>query len=155
MALSCGEKANGEANLSGKEKTAPGALNKLLGELELEMMEWLWQQPPGELTVRQVFEAIASRRQPALAYTTIMTVMGHLSDKGLLTRRLEGKTHFYRVAQTRDEFIARSAARQVETLVADFGDLALAQFAEQLGGVSLQQLARIATLAQRNEDKEE
>jgi predicted transcriptional regulator len=148
-------KSDREGNLSGKEKTAAGALNKLLGDLELQTMEWLWQQPSGELTVRQVFAAIASLRQPALAYTTIMTVMSHLSDKGLLTRRLEGKTHYYRVALNKEEFIARSAARQVETLVADFGDLALAQFAEQLGGVSLQQLARIAALAQRNEDKEE
>jgi predicted transcriptional regulator len=143
------------ANLSKINKTERDGLSKLLGELEREIMEWIWQQPVGELTVRQVFEAIANRRQPALAYTTIMTIMGHLYNKGLLTRRLEGKTHYYRVAESKEAFIARSAARQVEMLVADFGELALAQFAEHLSAVSLQQLARIAALAQHEPDKED
>lgn len=138
-----------------EEKTGRDPISKLLGELERETMEWLWQQPTGELTVRQVYEAVAIHRQPPLAYTTIMTVMSHLADKGLLNRRLNGKTHYYQARESREEFLSRSAARQVEMLVADFGELALAQFAEHLSTVNLQELARIARLANPDADKED
>ena len=62
-------------------------LKKLLGSLELQVMEFMWQT--GEATVQQVVKTI-NRRRP-IAYTTVMTVMGHLVDKGLLSRTMEGK----------------------------------------------------------------
>ncbi len=130
------------------------SLSGLLGELEREIAEWTWRRPPGELTVRQAYEVIGLNRRPQLAYTTIMTVMSHLADKGILSRRRAGKTHYYQVAQTREEFLAHSASRQVERMVADFGDLALASFAEQLAAADPQRLARIQSLLEK-ETKEE
>lgn len=102
-------------------------LHELLGELEAEVMERMWQRK--EATVRDIATELQEKRP--VAYTTVMTVMGHLTDKGLLTRSpLDKKTHIYRVALTQDEFLARSSQQMVDTLVADFGDLALAQFLE-------------------------
>jgi len=132
-----------------------GNLRGLLGDLEREVMEWVWQQPPGELTVRQVYEAHFLGREPSLAYTTIMTVMSHLGDKGLLIRRLSGKTHYYTVAQSREQFRARSAARQVARLVENFGDLALAQFMGQLASIDPERQAHIQRLLQKDAAKEE
>ena len=109
------------------------SLLKLLGELEVQVMEQMWargtggREGRGEATVRDVATALQQDRP--VAYTTVMTVMGHLADKGLLTRSaLDGKTYIYRVALSKDEFLARSSQQVVDTLIEDFGDLALAQF---------------------------
>lgn len=105
------------------------SLGRLLGDLEIEIMEHMWRRD--EATVRDVTTDIQEVRQ--VAYTTVMTVMGHLAEKGLLSRTpLDKKTHIYRVALSREEFLARESQKMVDTLVADFGDLALAQFLEAL-----------------------
>ncbi len=108
------------------------SLSKLLGDLEIEIMEHMWRRGGrGEATVRDITTDIQKARP--VAYTTVMTVMGHLTEKGLLTRTpLDKKTHLYRVALTREEFMERESQKMVDTLVADFGDLALAQFLEAL-----------------------
>jgi predicted transcriptional regulator len=108
-------------------QTGEDRLHKLLGELEAEVMEQMWLR--NEATVRDIATELQEKRP--VAYTTVMTVMGHLADKGLLTRTpLDKKTHIYRVALTREDFLARSSQQMVDALVADFGDLALAQFLE-------------------------
>lgn len=56
-----------------KEQDA-AALKKLLGSLELEVIEYMWQI--SKSTVRQVTKTIDCKRP--VAYTTVMTVMGHL-----------------------------------------------------------------------------
>ena len=105
------------------------SLSKLLGDLEIEIMEHMWRRV--EATVRDVTTDIQGARP--VAYTTVMTVMGHLAEKGLLTRTpLDKKTHIYSVALTREEFLARESQKMVNALVADFGDLALAQFLEAI-----------------------
>ena len=129
-----------------------GSLNKLLGELELEIMERMWQRAErgeDQATVREITTAIQEQRP--VAYTKVMTVMGHLAEKGLLTRTpLDKKTHVYRVAMSKEEFLARSSQQVVDTLVQDFGDLALAQFlvaVEQANPKRIEQLrARLAEL---------
>ena len=55
-----------------------------LGELETAIMAIVWQRD-GEVTVRQVWEALKPKR--SLAYTTEMTVMSRLVPKGVLTVR--------------------------------------------------------------------
>lgn len=104
-------------------------VEKLLGALEARVMELLWQddQP---VTVRDVLTQLNAQRKPAIAYTTVMTVMGHLVDKGLLTRELTGPAYSYRVARARDEFLRQESRRIVDEVVADFGDAAIASFLE-------------------------
>ncbi len=60
-------------------------------ELELEMLKVLWRDGP--LTGRQVRDRLAEVRD--LAYTTVMTVMGIMEDKGYLKRKKVGKTFIY------------------------------------------------------------
>ncbi len=113
------------------------SLRKLLGELEVEIMEHMWQR--GEATVRDIATVIQAKRQ--VAYTTIMTVMVHLAEKGLLSRTpLDKKTHLYSVALTEAQFLARASQSMVDILVADFGDLALAQFLEAVEQVDPRRL---------------
>ena len=104
-------------------------LHKLLGDLELEIMELMW--PRKQATVRDIVTELRPSRPRA--YTTIMTVMFHLAEKGLLHRRQQNrKTYVYTIAMTRDEFLDRSVGRMVDTLVADFGDRAVAQFRQRI-----------------------
>jgi predicted transcriptional regulator len=126
------------------DRSGKGA-EKLLGDLELAVMEVAWDRD--EVTVRDVLEVLAEKRP--LAYTTIMTVMGRLADKGLLLVDRQGKTYHYRPAQTRDAFEARAVGQVVQSLIDDFGgEMAISQFVEQLSTTDPEQLARLAKLAQ-------
>jgi predicted transcriptional regulator len=101
-----------------------------LHALEAEVMDEVWRRDD-EVTVREVLEALnAGRKQRA--YTTIMTIMSRLYEKGLLERRRSGKTDVYRPVMTRDEYRHVRAKREVDELVADYGELALAHFARRL-----------------------
>ena len=115
---------------------------KLLGELELAIMQVVWSREA--TTVRDVVKALKKRRP---AYTTIMTVMGRLAQKGLLTQTKEGRAHVYRAALTREAFEAQAASAVVQSLIADFGDVAIAQIVKELGEADPDQLARLADLA--------
>jgi predicted transcriptional regulator len=82
------------------------------------------------------------------AYTTYMTIMARLHKKSLLTRRREGKTDFYAPSQDREQYMALRARAEVEGLVAQYGDVAVSNFAAQMAGLdparrrALQRLAR-------------
>lgn len=122
------------------EQPMDDGLNKLLGPLEAAIMEVMWARQSA--TVREVTTVLQAER--AAAYTTIMTVMINLAEKGLLRRiPLDKRTHLYEVVQTRETFIQQASERVVRALVTDFGDLALAEFARALDAVTPEQRARI------------
>jgi len=54
---------------------------KVLGDLESEVMEIIWSQK-GAVSVKSVTEILIKRRQ--IAYTTVMTIMARLVNKGVL-----------------------------------------------------------------------
>ena len=123
---------------------------KLLGELELAIMRVAWSRKI--VTVRDVLDILKKKRP--LAYTTVMTVMGRLADKGLLIAEKEGKTYRYRAAYTKEEFEAQTAGRVVQSLIDDFGgETAINQFVKQLSESDPERLARLAELARLAQDE--
>ncbi|MDQ6776930.1 MAG: BlaI/MecI/CopY family transcriptional regulator [Actinomycetota bacterium] len=124
----------------------PDAVPPALHELESQVMEELWSSR--EAPVRTVMDALNKRTSKKRAYTTYMTIMARLHKKGLLVRRREGKTDFYAPTHDRDEYMALRARSEVEDLVAQYGDVALSNFAQQMAGLdparrrALQRLAR-------------
>ena len=66
-----------------------------LGETEMEVLHHVWDF--GEATVKKVQERILQDRK--VAYTTIMTVMKNLAEKGYLKYRKEGVTYVYSPAK--------------------------------------------------------
>ncbi|WP_138429102.1 BlaI/MecI/CopY family transcriptional regulator [Fodinibius saliphilus] len=66
-----------------------------LGETEMEVLHHVWDL--GEATVKQVRKRILENRE--VAYTTIMTVMKNLAEKGYLKYRKDGVTYVYSPAQ--------------------------------------------------------
>ena len=98
-----------------------------LTDTELEIMHVVWDLDGG--TVRQVHEILNQQRP--LAYTTVMTMMNILEEKGHLTRRKEGRAYRYQPVRPKsqvisgmvDDFVGRvfegSAAPLVVSLVKD------------------------------------
>jgi len=66
-------------------------------ELELEILKILWRDGPA--AVRPVRDALAETRD--LAYTSVMTVMNIMTDKGYLKRRRKGGSYVYRPCVSR------------------------------------------------------
>ena len=69
---------------------------------ETEIMNVLWDRGPS--TVAEVRDAL----DDGSAYTTILTLMRVLEEKGIVSRRAEGKAHRYRALVRREA--ARSRA---------------------------------------------
>lgn len=127
------------------------SLEKFLGELELTIMEILWERNPA--TVREVREVLAEERE--LAYTTVMTVMSRLADKGLLSRKKEGRAYVYWPDKSRTELESSLAGQVVRALLEDFGEVAVSQFIHELEQVDRQSLDQLGELADEGEDEAE
>ena len=71
-----------------------------LGPTESLLMELAWKHR--SLTVKKAIYYLGAKKQ---AYTTIMTVMARLAEKGILKRRKEGRSFVYEPAIEREAFI--------------------------------------------------
>ncbi len=123
-----------------KQKKPPPALHKL----ESLVMEEVWRQE--QATVREVLTALNGGEKER-AYTTVMTIMARLDKKGILTRERRGKTDVYEPVMSREQFMDARAEEEVESLVREFGDVALAHFAEQVGNLDPKRLEALRRLA--------
>lgn len=95
-----------------------------LGRLEAEVMGHVWAAG-GPVTVRQLVERLNQGRAKPLAYTTVMTVMSRLAEKGALSRRSEGRGYVYEATA------ADPAGLAVRGVLRDYGEAAMAQFVEE------------------------
>ena len=124
-----------------------------LGELEVEIMRVVW--PRGAATVREVLDALNAARERQVAYTTVMTVMSRLAEKGLLRRQLVGKAHHYEVAQSEEQFLHAASRRLIRRLIDDFGEVAIAEFLAELEDVEPERRRRLRRLASRSRELSE
>lgn len=62
---------------------------------------WQWNRP---VTVREVLEDLQQER--SIAYTTVMTVMDNLHQKGWVRREVEGRAYRYTAVSTRAAYAA-------------------------------------------------
>ena len=110
-------------------------LVRQLGDLQAAVMDrlWAWDRPA---TVREVLDDLNQDRN--LAYTTVMTVMDNLHNKGVLERESEGRAYIYRPALTRDDHNAELIA----SVLVDSSDRTapLLRFVEQLTPSELRRL---------------
>jgi len=108
-------------------------------------MEVLWDL--GEGSVRAVMDELNARAETPRAYTTYMTMLGRLHNKGLLTRRREEKTDIYRPVHTREAYADLRAQVEVAAVIDAFGDVALGHFARQVAGLDPERRAALQKLA--------
>ena len=82
----------------------------VLTEQELELMKIVWQRD--SVTVRDVYESLLEHRK--IAYTTVMTMMGILQEKGYVTKTDGEKAHVYRPAQPKQQVVNHLVSDFVE-----------------------------------------
>lgn len=117
----------------------------VLGSLETAVLDVLWRA--GEpMTVREVLAELNWNRRAPLAYTTVMTVLGRLADKGALTRYSRGRGYSYEPTGP------DPAALAVRNVLAEHGDAAVAHFVDQVGADPAA-LRRLRRLMQREPKK--
>jgi predicted transcriptional regulator len=104
------------------------SLSEVLGPLEADIMEVVWER--GEVTVRDVHQAL-NRRRP-IAYTTVMTTLGRLTDKGLLERTEDQPAHRYSALVTRDQYARSTVKSVVDWLINHFPDPAVAYLIDRV-----------------------
>ncbi|MBA2273318.1 MAG: BlaI/MecI/CopY family transcriptional regulator [Actinobacteria bacterium] len=103
-------------------------LGRVLGPLEEEVMEAVWKL--GVVTVRDVL-AVLERSRP-VAYTTVMTTMGRLADKGLLRRTEILPAHRYVALVSRQQYADSTCESVLDWLLGQFGEPAVAYFLDRV-----------------------
>jgi predicted transcriptional regulator len=102
-------------------KPAAGGLVKVLGPLETKIMQIVWREKT--TTVKQVHRRLQDTTERAdIAYTTVMTTMTRLAEKGILTRRRDGLAYVYTPAVTKDDFETMMVRRVLDGLMDDYED---------------------------------
>ena len=124
----------------------------LLGHLEYAVMRCLWAQAPA--SVPTVLEHLngCRRKSDRLAYTTVMTVLVRLHDKGIVERSRRGRGFEYTPRFDEAELVDHFSRRDVDELVERYGAVALAHFAAAVEQADPQVVARLRNAVERSAD---
>lgn len=125
--------------------------DKFVGELEGAVLEVLWRDGPA--TVHEVVAQLATD-QRILAYTTVLTILSRLADKGWVVARKEGRHFRYTTTYSRGDAERVVVGQVVRALLNEFGEVAVAQFVKEMEAVDPAQLARLAALSQEEPEEE-
>jgi len=92
-------------------------LGVFLGPTESRLMELCWQHK--NLTVKKALFHLGNK--DSHAYTTIMTVLGNLTEKGLLKKEKQGRLFSYSPVMEKVRFIKERVQTIEKCLRANFG----------------------------------
>lgn len=122
-----------------------------LHELEAAIMNAVWSKRLVSFAVGDVLAILEKQRE--IAYTTVMTTVARLHEKGLLKRERDGRRYLYSPKVTREEFL-ESTARTVLDGAVD-SQQAMAMLAEKVSEASAIDLDKLeALILQRREELE-
>jgi len=114
-------------------------LNRFFGSLEARIMEIVWESD--ELSIKDA-QAILGQEK-SINFNTVMTVMNRLVDKGLLTKRSEGRLSLYRASQSKEAFIEEQSKKLTENLYEEFGGLVVSHMIDVLDEADAELLDRL------------
>ncbi|PIR61960.1 MAG: hypothetical protein COU66_01030 [Candidatus Pacebacteria bacterium CG10_big_fil_rev_8_21_14_0_10_44_11] len=106
--------------------------NVSLGPLEQEVMKYVWQKKT--CTARDIVKCLSQDRK--ISYNTIQTIMTRLVDKGLLNRKLKGKTHVYKPRVKQNSVLSSLMNQVMGNFTNQFGEEALIAFVDGLDDIS-------------------
>jgi predicted transcriptional regulator len=115
--------------------------NKTLTAQELEIMKIVWARE--RATVRDVYEALLERRK--VAYTTVMTMMKILEQKGFLKKSQEDRAFVYRPAQPQRQVVGAMVREFVNRVFNGSAEPLLVHLVEEhhLSPKDLEEIARL------------
>lgn len=117
-----------------------------LGELELEILDVLWDK--NVVTVKDIHEELLRKRD--IAYTTVMTVMSRLFEKGILKRSQAGRTYVYKPHYSRDQ-IAGSLIDRVKNKIFHGSMEGLFSYMLSQTSISAGEVDRLKTIIEEKE----
>lgn len=123
------------------------AVERVLGPLGAAVMRVVWAQ--GQATVGSVVDVLNAERSSPLAYTTVMTILVRLFERGLLAREKRGRQFVYRPTADEPTLLETLSGRAVDDLLARYGASGLRQFAQRLADADPDIRTQILELASR------
>ncbi|MFZ7103947.1 MAG: BlaI/MecI/CopY family transcriptional regulator [Peptococcaceae bacterium] len=126
-------------------------VSKVLGPLEADIMEIIWQK--GSSSVREVYEHLSLKRE--IAYTTVMTIMGRLAEKAILHKEQKGNAYIYSAALSKEEFTDGMVSNVLDGLLDDYADAAFSHFMRKVGKEDQAKIARLEDLIRQFKAEEE
>lgn len=114
-------------------------LVKVLGPLETEIMQIIWQDDRS--TVKKVHRKLSQHRE--IAYTTVMTTMTRLAEKGVLSRHREGLAYVYTPAITEEDFVTMVVQQVLDGLLDDYSETAVDYMVDYLARRNPSELKRL------------
>jgi len=121
-------------------------LRTTLFDLEAEIMECVWAAGWESFAVSDVVDALQESRE--IAYTTVMTTVSRLFDKGLLSRHKEGRRYIYRSKLSRAQFIDKMTRDVLSSLPEGGRETAMTFLVEQIEDADDGELDRLEALIQ-------
>ena len=119
-------------------------LKSSLFDLEAEIMEEVWALEEGDFSVADICSRLQEGRE--IAYTTVMTTISRLYEKGILDRKKEGKRYLYRSKQSREEFLV-SLTKKVLSSLPDIGqETAMSLLVDHVATADASELDRLEAL---------
>jgi BlaI family penicillinase repressor len=108
---------------------------------ELEIMKLVWQREAA--TVRDIYEALLEHRK--IAYTTVMTMMKILENKGYLKKRRQDRAFIYRPAHPKNQVIGGMLREFIDSVFNGSAEPLLVHLVEtrQIRQRELQKIARM------------
>lgn len=101
-----------EKNPTGTTKSSSNIISTHLGELELRVLEILWQRP--HLDARQVREALGVLRAPSLS--TVQSTLERLYRKTYVDRLKQGHAYTYHASVSRSGLLGRILGDVIQLL---------------------------------------
>jgi predicted transcriptional regulator len=137
--------------VSFRVRTGKQGLQLRLHDLEATIMDVVWRRGMTAFAVGDVLGVLEQQRE--IAYTTVMTTLGRLYDKGLLARVRDGKRYLYSAKLSREEFLESTAREVLDRAVG--GKQALAMLVDKVSAASASELDELeALIRQRRRELE-
>lgn len=106
-------------------------LSRFFGPLEAKIIELLWEER--EMSIKEVQQRLEAEK--TVNFNTVMTVMKRLVEKGVLEKRMRGRTSLFKPIQSRNEFFEAQSRKLTENLLDEFGGVAITHMLDSISDV--------------------
>jgi predicted transcriptional regulator len=82
------------------------------------------------MTIKDVQRKL--EREKKVSFNTVMTVMNRLVDKGIITKRTEGRVSLYKPVLSKSDFLETQSKELSHELVEEFGSVVVSHILDAL-----------------------
>lgn len=114
-------------------------LNRFFGPLEAKIMDILWDNE--QMTIKEVQSVL--EKEKSTNFNTVMTVMNRLVEKGILDRKVVGRSSYYNPVQSRQDFLNTQSKEMTHELMDEFGNVVVSHMLDALEDVDDDLVAKL------------